>query len=409
VGVLANLFKDYNHNDLVDSELEQIQPIDDKIMNIALFGIDSRDSSGKDSFKGLSDSIMVLSVNTKTGDIKLISVMRDSFVKVPGYKNPQKINAAYSLGGPVLAIKTLNENFGLDIKEYATVNFFGMAEIIDAVGGVEIEVLSRELKNLNQSVQEQADRMGIDGKSHYVTQAGVQNLTGIQAVSWARIRKVSTADGVNDDYGRTDRQRVVMEKLLNKALETDVGKYPGLIKAILPHMETSLGFSEILSLATHVLGKQVNFQQTRIPQNNYVINGGLYISYAGSVVYYDLDYAKKIIHAIIYDGMTQDEYIKENGIEKKGWYSGAAAGNISSGSSQNSSTGSSSSQQISSDQTSSDDQTGSDDQNSSDQQVSSDDQTSSDDQNSQEEGTDEDAISDQSQTETSSDETSQEE
>ena len=328
LGIIGDLTRDYNHQELDDPEIQQIKPIDDQILNIALFGIDSRDKD----FTGLSDSIMVLSVNKKTGDIKLISIMRDSFVNLPdnngkNYK-PNKINSAYSRGGAPYAIKTLNQNFGLDIKEYATVNFYGMAEIIDAVGGIEIDVLEREIDSyhgLNSCLREQAQHLGIkDVEPLLVKKSGLQVLSGIQAVAWARIRSVSTDQGTSNDYGRTDRQRVVMEKLLNKALAMDVSKYPSLIKAILPHLQTSLSFGEILSLGTDVLGNQVKFQQTRVPQPEYVmpISGA---SYAGSVVYYDLAFATKIIHAIIYDGITQEEYIKQNGIEKNKWYTGGGS------------------------------------------------------------------------------------
>ena len=267
LGVILDITKDYNHQEIDDPEIDKVEQIDDEIVNIALFGIDSR-SKG---FKGLSDSIMVLSINKKSSDIKLISIMRDSLVKLPEYKGktykPNKINSAYSKGGPSYAIKALNQNFGLDIKEYATVNFYGMAEIIDAVGGIEIDVQSKELDysvGLNGSLREQAYLLGIKNPP-YVTKAGPQVLSGIQAVAWARIRSISTEDGTANDYGRTDRQRVVMEKLLNKALSMSVSEYPALIKAMLPHMETSLGFGEVLALATEVLGKQVNFEQTRIP------------------------------------------------------------------------------------------------------------------------------------------------
>lgn len=351
IGILSNLLKDYNYNDLNDPDIEGIEQIDDRILNIALFGIDSRSQS----FEGLSDSIMVLSVNTKTGDIKLISIMRDTLVKFPEHKGKTykegKLNSAYMKGGPALAIKTLNHNFGLDIKEYATVNFFGMSEIIDAVGGIEIDVLKREIKHLNQSVQEQADILKIDGKQHYVTTAGKQTLTGIQAVAWARIRYTSTADGTSNDYGRTDRQRVVMEQLLNKALSTDVSKYPSIIKAILPHMETSLSFNEILSLGTKVLGNKVQFQQTRVPQKEYVISDSLVISGGGMVVYYDLNFASKIIHAIIYDGISQEDYIAQNEVEKNSWYSAANQNNTTSNN--NSSVNSSTTVNTSSDITSS--------------------------------------------------------
>jgi LCP family protein required for cell wall assembly len=119
--------------------------IDKKIINIALFGIDTRTEN---SFEGLSDSIMVLSLNTETKTVKIISFMRDTLVPIEqpnGKKLCNKINSAYAKGGPELAIKTLNQNFGLDISEYATVNFYGMAEIIDAVGGIEIDVQKQEI------------------------------------------------------------------------------------------------------------------------------------------------------------------------------------------------------------------------------------------------------------------------
>lgn len=328
LGIIADLTKDYNYNKIEDPDIDEIEPINDSIMNIALFGIDSR----QQGFSGLSDSIMILSVNKDTGDIKLISVMRDSLVAMPEYKGktykPNKLNSAYARGGAAYAIKVLNQNFGLDIKEYATVNFYGMAEIIDAVGGLEIEVLQREINSssgINFCIGEQAQGLGIKNPP-YVTKAGTQLLNGMQAVAWARIRAVSNAEGTANDYGRTDRQRVVMEKLLNKALDMDISKYPTLIKAMLPHMQTSLDFGQVLKLATEVLGKKVNFQQTRVPQTDYVISDNYCNYYAGAALYYDVNYASKIIHAIIYDGITQEDYIAQNGIEQNRWYRNLVSG-----------------------------------------------------------------------------------
>ncbi len=322
VGVVLDMLKDYNHNDDVDQdeEIQQIVPISEGIVNIALFGIDSRSVSGKASFKGLSDSIMILSLNTDTGKINIISVMRDSLVEIPG-KAVNKINAAYSMGGATLAIKTLNHNFGLDIKEYATVNFYGMAEIIDAVGGIEIDVQKQEIngyRRLNDLITELAGYMGV--KAELVKGPGLQTLNGIQAVSWARIRAASTATGEANDYGRTDRQRYVMEQLLNKALATSISEYPKLIKALLPYMETSLSYDEIFKLAG-ILAKDVTFEQTRIPQHSYTLTPPR-INRVGSSVYYNLDFAEDIIHALIYDGVSQDDYIKSNGVVKNGWYKG---------------------------------------------------------------------------------------
>ena len=122
IGIFIWMTSDYRHNGDIDKDddIANIVPISEGIVNIALFGIDARDTK---SFKGLSDSIMILSINTDSGKIKLISLMRDSLVEIPRDKGTiyNKINAAYNLGGPALAIKTINKNFGLDIKEYATV------------------------------------------------------------------------------------------------------------------------------------------------------------------------------------------------------------------------------------------------------------------------------------------------
>lgn len=313
---VADLVEDYQYEEVEDPEIEQIIPIAEGITNIALFGIDTRTQG---VFSGNSDSIMILSINSDTGKIKVISVMRDSLVKIPGMKE-NKINAAYGYGGPALAIKTLNQTFGLDIKEYATVNFFGMSDIIDAVGGIEVNVLERELVQgkLNGLIIEQANHRYV--KPQFVEKPGLQNLSGMQAVAWARIRNTATEDGVNDDYGRTDRQRYVMEQLLNKALALEYSQYPKLIKAMLPYMQTSLSFSEIIELAG-ILTKDITFEQTRIPQHSYVMAGPR-INRVGSYVYFNLDYAKRVVHSVIYDGISQEEFIAANGVVRQGWYTG---------------------------------------------------------------------------------------
>lgn len=318
----------YNYNNEVDGdqELQNIKPINEEITNIALFGIDSRKVG---SFKGLSDSIMILSLNNKTGKIKLISVMRDSLVEIPG-KGHHKINSAYSMGGPALAIKTLNQNFGLDIKEYATVNFYGMAEIVDAVGGIEIDVKEAEInarKGLNSNIREQCKHMKVSADKYLVKNSGKQILNGVQAVAWARIRSVSTdVSGQANDYGRTDRQRYVMEQLLNSVKGLDLTKYPALAKKIVKHMETSLHFdNELIPLVMNMFSKNITFEQTRIPQNKFVISDRYNISYLGWTVYYNLEYATDVIHAFIYDDITPEDYMEQNGINKDGWHSG---GNI---------------------------------------------------------------------------------
>ena len=288
-----------------------------KVINIALFGVDSRSTT---SFSGRADSIMVVSIDKVHNKIKVISVMRDSLVPIEGY-SPQKINAAYSLrnGGPVLAIKTLNQNFGLNIRDYATVNFAGMADIIDAVGGVEIEITEAERINANKSVKEAAKKSG--KKYTPIERAGKQILNGAQAVGYARIRYINTTDGETADFGRTDRQRYVMEQLFNKALTISMTEYPALIKTMLKYMETSLTYSDILDMAG-VLTGDISFEQTRVPLTEYVISASFSVNGGSSSVYYNLDYAKKIINAFIYDDMPPEEYIRIHGIDKTGWYNG---------------------------------------------------------------------------------------
>ena len=340
ISVYFDFKQEYNdrYTEITDQEIVDIKPIDDKIINIALFGIDSR----SENYSGNSDSIMILSVNTGTGDIKLVSVMRDSLVNMVKQSNgktpnPNKINSAYARGGAIYAIKVLNENFGLDIQKAITVNFFGMAEIIDAVGGIEINVLKREInvKNgLNSNIKEQAKKAGVEPT--LVTEPGLQKLNGMQAVAWARIRSVSSEQGTANDYGRTDRQRIVMEKLLEKVLAMDMNwsEFYNFAKKLLAYMKiegVGFDFDTAASIAFKVLSKKGRFEQTRIPQTKYVIDDDFRPKYAGSCVYYDLGYASKMLHALIYEGISNEDYMKTNGVEKNKWYTGAMASSSNKG------------------------------------------------------------------------------
>lgn len=354
---------DYNYNGISSNpeDLGFENVINEDIINIALFGIDTRDV---DSFSGLSDSIMILSINTVTKKIKIISIMRDTLVPITynGKTTYAKINSAYSKGGPELAIKTLNQNFDLDISEYATVNFYGMVDIIDAVGGIDAELTKAEVvsasKNayaLNACIAEICSNLGVDPGKYYITTAGQHHLNGIQAVAYSRIRKVANIWGTTDDYGRTDRQRYVMEQLFNKAVTLGKSDYVKLAKALIPCSETSLSYSEIMGLAMDVLLDSPSFEQQRMPQAEYQMTAPT-IKSVGSCVYYDLDFAAKLIHAFIYDDISFEDYTNENGIEKNDWYRKAVGSSSSSSKTQSSSsskTSSSSSSKTSSSSSSS--------------------------------------------------------
>ena len=351
VGVLRIVFN-YNYNNITKNpeDLGFESVINDKIVNVALFGIDTRDPK---SFKGLSDSIMIMSLNTETKKVKLMSVMRDTLVPITynGKTTYAKINSAYNKG-PECAIKTLNTIFGLDISEYATVNFYGMSDIIEAVGGIDVELAKGELDvygyengkklnwGLNGCIAEICGHKGLDPNKYYIKEAGMHHLNGVQAVAYARIRHAANIEGTNDDYGRTDRQRYVMEQLFNKAIKLGKSQYVKLAKSLMPCSETSLSYSEILSLAVNILLQSPTFEQTRIPDFSYQMPSKS-IRGVGSCVYYDLNYASKLIHAFIYDDIKPEDYIAANGIEKNDWYAGATVKKPSSSSSQNSSAASS--------------------------------------------------------------------
>lgn len=328
-GVFFSVFN-YNYNDITEDPIDLgfQEIINDEVINIALFGLDTRNEK---SFKGNSDSIMILSLNTSTKKVKIISVMRDTFVPMEngGKTTYGKINSAYAKG-PEHAIKTLNNIFRLDISEYATVNFYGMTDIIEAVGGITATITEDELAwkgadrpNLNNCMDEICAAMKLDPKKYYIKKAGEQQLNGVQAVAYSRIRYCRTVWNTNNDYGRTDRQRHVMEQLFNRAITLPKTQYAKLAKALIPCSETSLSYSEILSLAYNVLLGSPTFEQYRLPpaehQSEFLMASP---SGYGSVIYYDLDYAADLIHGMIYDGLTMEEYIEQNGIKKNSWYKG---------------------------------------------------------------------------------------
>lgn len=323
---------DYNYNDIdaTNSELGFDQIINKKIINVALFGVDTRDT---ESLTGNTDSIMVLSINTQTKKIKLISIMRDSLVEInnEGKSSFKKINSAYAIGGPELAIKTINQNFNLDISEYATVNFFGMADIVDAVGGIDVELTDQEVlpvssgvKAINETIRGICVEMGLDPSDYYITKAGKQHLNGIQAVGYSRIRYVSNIWGTNNDQGRTERQRYVMEQLFNSVKGMKKTQYLDLIKALVPCTETSLSVNEIFSIAVKVMLNSPTMEQSRVPLDEYQMAAPRSISGVGSYVYFDRDYAADVLHAFIYDDIDPNTYMEQNEIRKNDWYSDVA-------------------------------------------------------------------------------------
>lgn len=221
--------------------------------NVALFGVDSRDGSLGEGNR--TDCIIVASLNNETKEIKMISVYRDTLLDL-SEGTYQKCNAAYSYGGPVMAINMLNMNLDLDIEDYVTVDFGAIADAIDLLGGVEIDLSDEEVQYLNEFLQETADSAG--KKANFLTVGGTQLLDGTQATTYARIR--STAGG---DITRTERQRLVISKMFEKAKQADLATINSIIDKVFPQVSTSFTLQEILMYATaysdYVLGENKGF------------------------------------------------------------------------------------------------------------------------------------------------------
>lgn len=247
--------KDININ--IDDKTNSNEKDEDKqnnLINILLFGIDARNLKAPSR----SDSIIILSINIESKKIKLISLMRDMYVEIPG-KNKNRINAAYAFGGPELAIQTINHNFDLSISKYITINFYGFEKIIDSIGGVEIDVKKDEIKYINSYMKETQNLFG--GEYKEIKNEGLQLLNGRQALAYSRIRYVGNAD-----YERTERQRRVLTQIFNKVKSQGTTKKISLINSILPYIETNLSKNEIINLAYLLTNlNEYKTEELRIP------------------------------------------------------------------------------------------------------------------------------------------------
>lgn len=254
------------------------------VTNIAFFGVDTRDNTDT----GRSDAILVLSVDTIHGDIDMTSILRDSKVPIDGH-GETKINHAYAYGGPELAVKTLNQVFDLDIKEYVTVNFEQLVDIVDAVGGVTIDITDEEMDAINSLMDESFP----DGE--HLTSSGSVLLNGQQAICYSRIRKIDT------DNARAGRQQEILNAIFQSLKNMNKLEYPRFIRQFSSIVETSLSTADIMKLSPIML-RDFNIVQNTIPDENYEtdLSGGID---SDGIWYwhYDLDAAAERLHSIIYD------------------------------------------------------------------------------------------------------------
>ncbi len=224
---------------------------------IAIFGVDARDSAIEKSTN--SDVIILCNVNRDTGEIKLVSVYRDSYLNINDSGSYAKINQAYFVGGPKQAVEALNRNLDLQIQDYMTFNWKAVANAIDVLGGVDIELSKAEFYYINSFITETVKATGIG--SRQLTQAGMNHLDGVQAVAYGRLRLMDT------DYARTERQRKVIAQAFEKSKQADMQTLLNLIGAVFPQVSTSIGVDDLVSNAKNIskfhLGETTGFPQAR--------------------------------------------------------------------------------------------------------------------------------------------------
>lgn len=249
---------DLNSDDLLN---------DPQILNIMLFGEDSR-KEGEDH--GRSDTMIMLSIDNRHKKLKMTSFLRDLYVNIPGY-GQDKLNAAYTHGGPQLSIQTIETNFGINIDRYAVVDFSAFKDIIDILGGVDIELTAEEVAYINwQSyINNQTEE-----RYEMEEVAGVTHLNGRQALWYARNRGYDEEDHpefvmAGNDFERTSRQRKLLETLLNEFKSADLGQIVQIVAKVGPMITTNLKKDEITTLVANSLTYlSYEFEEYRVPEDD---------------------------------------------------------------------------------------------------------------------------------------------
>lgn len=243
--------------DLVDGDEDLIAYSDD-IINILLIGQDTRNANQK----GLTDTLIVCTINTQTKKLVMTSFLRDMWVQIPAKSGNgtygERINTAYPVGGLTRLTDTLKLNFGVQVDHSVEIDFAGFKEIVDALGGVDVELTAAEAKHLNTQY----------ALGDYLSE-GVYHLDGELALAYARIRKIDS------DFNRSNRQRIVLEKLFEKIKDMNLSEANKLVNAFLPLITTDMSNSEIINYVTELLPllPELEIITQRIPAGNATTDG----------------------------------------------------------------------------------------------------------------------------------------
>lgn len=228
---------------------------------VALFGVDSRDSSvGKGN---MSDVIIICNINQETGEIKLVSLFRDTYLNVDDKNGYNKINQAYFRGGPKQAVEALNRNLDLEINDYATFNWKAVADAINILGGVDVELSKAEFYYINAYITETVESTGVG--SYQLKSAGPNHLDGIQAVAYARLRKMDT------DFARTERQRKIIQLSFDKLRQANFSVVNNVMEVVFPQILSSITLDDVIPAAKNLtryhIGDTAGFPEARSDAN----------------------------------------------------------------------------------------------------------------------------------------------
>lgn len=268
------------------------------ITNILLVGLDS--TSAETTSR--SDSMMILTVDNKNKSLKLTSLARDTYADIPGH-GKQKLTHAYAYGGINLLIQTIEKTFELDIQNYAIVDFLSFMDIVDTLGGVEVNVQQSEIKELNTYIDAcyKMNNNPNKGSKQYINNTGVQNLNGYQTLAFSRIRYNDSA------FERDRRQREVIQSMVNGLKELPITKYPELVNTILPYVKTNMKPTQIIGLGTKALSiGDLSIKQMEFPiTTDGLSNGGIINSSTGWVLQFDPS-SLSILHDFIFNNIQYE-------------------------------------------------------------------------------------------------------
>lgn len=240
----------------------EVEQKDKNVENILVFGVDSR---GSDDYNCRSDAMMIVSINKNANTIKLVSLMRDTGVYIGDTKETQsatldKLTHAYAYGGVGLMINTINLNFDLDIQRFVMLDFGTAADVIDLLGGIDIDVSADEVKYANYVITEMNTL--VENPAPFITTGGMQTLSGVQAIGWSRIRYLDS------DFVRTSRQRTIAMALISKVSTLNRLQQLALIEDSAGMFETNMQSLDLARVGTNGITGASNIVEYRVPEDN---------------------------------------------------------------------------------------------------------------------------------------------